>query len=234
MQPQDQLIVALDLPNAAPALAVVNTLGETILWYKVGLELYLAEGQPIVHALKQRGKQVFLDLKLHDIPNTVASAARIAAATGADLLTVHAAGGPAMLRAAVEAARSSSLQILAVTVLTSMDSAELHAVGVPADPATQVSGLANLALQTGVQGLICSSLEVSALRQNHGPDPLLVVPGIRSSEDDPGDQQRTSSATKAISNGASKLVVGRPITRAADPLRAAQRLLDEITTAQGG
>ncbi len=233
MQPQDQLIVALDVPTAAEALNLVDILGDTILWYKVGLELYLAEGSAIVQALKRRGKRVFLDLKLHDIPNTVAAATRIAAATGADLLTVHAAGGSSMLRASVEAAASTSLKVLAVTVLTSMDRADLLAIGVPAEPAMQVQRLAGLALQAGVQGLICSPLEVTALRRTHGPAPLLVVPGIRGAGDDPGDQQRTASASDAIRNGASMLVVGRPITRAADPLRAVQRFVQEIAKAQG-
>lgn len=231
MQPQNQLIVALDVPNASQALSLVDSLGDTILWYKVGLELYLAEGPAIVRALKDRRKHVFLDLKLHDIPNTVAAATRIAAATGSDLLTVHAAGGPSMLRAAVEAAAHTSLKILAVTVLTSMNDGELGAIGVAADAATQVQRLADLALNAGVQGLVCSPLEIAAMRQAHGAYPLLVVPGIRSSDDDHGDQQRTASAADAIRDGASMLVVGRPITRAADPLHAAQRVLDAMTPA---
>ncbi len=229
MQPQDQLIVALDVPTTNQALSLVDKLGDTVVWYKVGLELYLAEGSTIVRALKERGKHVFLDLKLHDISNTVAAATRIAAATGSDLLTVHAAGGPSMLRAAVEAAEHTSMKILGVTVLTSMNSVELNAIGVATDAATQVQCLADIALNAGVQGLICSPLEVTALRQAHGLSPLLVVPGIRSSHDGQGDQQRTASAADAIRDGASMLVVGRPITRAVSPLHAAQRVLAEMT-----
>lgn len=229
MQPQDQLIVALDVPTADDALSLVDQLAESILWYKVGLELYLAEGLPIVHALKQRGKHVFLDLKLHDIPNTVSAATRVAVATGADLLTVHAAGGSTMVHAAVEAAESTPLKILAVTVLTSMNFAELGAIGVSEEPAAQVQRLADLALHAGAQGLICSPLEVVALRRIHGQAPLLVVPGIRSSGDDADDQQRTASAATAIQDGASMLVVGRPITLAANSLAAAQRLLHEMS-----
>ena len=136
MTAADRLIVALDVPDRAAALALVDLLGDAVVWYKVGLELYLAEGAPMVQVLRERGKRVFLDLKLHDIPNTVAAAVRVAARSGAALLTVHAVGGSAMMRAAVEA--GSGLQVLAVTVPTSMDTAELRATGVSASPAEQV------------------------------------------------------------------------------------------------
>ncbi len=231
MPPQDQhrLIVALDVPTAAAALTLVDALADTILWYKVGLELYLAEGASVVQALKARGKRVFLDLKLHDIPNTVAAATRSAASTGADLLTVHASGGPAMLHAAVTAAHSAQhLQILAVTVLTSMNTEELHAIGVRTNPQEQVMALASMALATGVHGLVCSPLECAALRQAHGSAPLLVVPGIRDTNDLKGDQHRTASAAQAVQSGASMLVVGRPISRASDPLDAASAILQQI------
>ena len=233
MHAPDKLILALDLPDRAAALAMVDRLPPEVLWYKVGLELYLAEGAAIVRELRARGKRVFLDLKLHDIPNTVAAAVRIAAATGANLLTVHAAGGPAMVRAAVDtaAAHGTELAILAVTVLTSMGPADLAATGVDASPAEQVLLLGGMALQAGAAGLICSPLEVDALRSAHGPRPLIVVPGIRSSGDGFGDQQRTASATKAIRFGASCLVVGRPVTQSSDPASAARDLLSQIASA---
>ena len=229
MPASDRLIVALDVPNKAVALDLVDHLGAGIVWYKVGLELYLAEGAAVVHALNERDKRVFLDLKLHDIPNTVASAVRVAAHTGAELLTVHAAGGPAMIQAAVGAAQEkNALAILAVTVLTSMDAVELRATGVPGEPATQVQRLAQMALEAGAAGLICSPLETAMLRTAHGQGPMLVVPGIRSATEARGDQQRAASAEDAIRNGASRIVVGRPITRAQDPQQAAEDLLRRI------
>ncbi len=229
MSAQDTLIVALDLPNREAALGLVDLLPAEVLWYKVGLELYLAEGAPIIRELRARGKHIFLDLKLHDIPNTVASATRIAAHTGAELLTVHAAGGPAMIRAAVDAA--GPVRILAVTVLTSMNKAELAATGVAAEPAEQVRRLGGMALDAGAAGLICSPLEVSPLRIVRGAAPLLVVPGIRALSDDQGDQQRTATAADAVRAGASKLVIGRPITRAQNPGDTAQAMLREIDLA---
>lgn len=228
----DRLIVALDLPTGDAALALVDRLPQEVLWYKVGLELYLAEGAPILRELRARDKRVFLDLKLHDIPNTVASAVRIASRSGAELLTVHAAGGPAMVRAAVEAASDvDGPKILAVTVLTSMDAAELGTIGVAEVPDTQVTRLARLALAAGAAGLICSPLEVAVLRSTHGNAPLLIVPGIRGPVDARGDQQRTATAADAIRSGASRIVVGRPITQAPDPHLAATRFLDEISGA---
>ncbi len=229
----DRLIVALDFPDRATALALVDLLPHEVLWYKVGLELYLAEGAPIIHELRARGKRIFLDLKLHDIPNTVAAAVRIAARTGADLLTLHASGGPTMIRAAIEAAHATDqpLALLAVTVLTSMNAAELAAAGVPTTPADQVAHLAAMALDAGAAGLICSPLEVATLRAQHGPAPILVVPGIRATTDALGDQQRTASAADTIRAGASRIVVGRPITQATDPARAAADLLHQITAA---
>ncbi len=231
MDARDRLIVALDVPRTAEALALVETLGEDVRWYKVGLELYLAEGAGVVRELKRRGKRVFLDLKLHDIPNTVASATRVAVQTGADLLTVHAAGGPEMLRAAVKAATGTSMALLAVTVLTSMDAGELAAAGVERKPDAQVKLLGEMALRAGVAGLVCSPLEVEGLRREHGAGPLLVVPGIRGAADVRGDQQRTASAGEAVRMGASMLVVGRPITRVANPAEVAGAMLREMAEA---
>ena len=231
--PEHRLIVALDFRSAEPALALVDHLGPRCRWVKVGLELFCAAGSPLVHQLRQRGLQVFLDLKLHDIPNTVAGAVRSVAPSGADLLTVHAIGGRAMLQAAVAAAdqHPGDLKLLAVTVLTSVDDAALNEVGVPTSPRDQVLRLGELALRAGVPGLVCSAEEVSHLRERFGPDVLLVVPGIRSTGAAEGDQRRVATPAAAIRAGASMLVVGRPITQAPDPAAAFASILQEIAQA---
>lgn len=197
------------------------------------MELYYAAGNSLVETLRDRGFNIFLDLKLHDIPNTVAGAVRSATQAGASLLTIHAAGGPAMMSAAAEAAAApGSPRLLAVTVLTSMDAAELAAVGVLASPAEQVLRLARLAKQAGIGGLVCSAEEISALRAELGrEEALLVVPGIRPSGSEVGDQKRVATPRAAIERGASMLVVGRPITRAANPAQAARTILEEIAEA---
>ncbi len=199
-------------------------------WFKVGLELYLAGGNAVVLELKRLGYSVFLDLKLHDIPNTVAGAVRSAARLGADLLTVHAAGGSAMLRAAADAAAEVPLapELLAVTVLTSMDAEELRGIGVAASPAQQVRQLAELAVQAGIRGLVCSPEEVRDLRGLLGPEVLLVTPGIRPAGAGVQDQKRTATPGAALAAGASYLVVGRPITQADDPGAAARAILEEM------
>ncbi len=216
---RDRIILALDFPSAAQALAHMEVLEGRVTWVKVGLELFLAAGPGIVETLTLRGLKVFLDLKLHDIPNTVAGAVRVAAGTGASLLTVHAGGGPAMLNAAAGAARSTpgAPKLLAVTVLTSLDAGQLHAIGVPFTPAMQVLRLARLAQSAGIADLVCSPEEVTALRRELGPAPLLVVPGIRPAGAEVGDQTRVATPGAALAAGASKLVVGRPITQASDP-----------------
>lgn len=224
-----RLIVALDYPEAAPALDLTERLDELCSWYKVGLELYLAEGNAIVHELRQRGYQVFLDLKLHDIPNTVARAVRSVAETGAEMLTVHAAGGPAMLQAAAEAAASveHGPKLLAVTVLTSMDAAQLAATGVSSSPAEQVLRLAEMASGTGIDGFVTSAEETAAMRRRF-PAATLVIPGIRPAGAAAGDQKRTATPAAALAAGASYLVVGRPITQAADPAAAAREIVEEM------
>jgi orotidine-5'-phosphate decarboxylase len=200
-------------------------------WFKVGMELYYAAGNSIVERLRERGFQVFLDLKLHDIPNTVAGAVRSVTSAGASLLTIHAGGGIAMMRAAAEAASAPDApRLLAVTVLTSMDAAQLTAVGAPDPPATQVLRLARLASAAGINGLVCSAEEVAAVRQEMGPGALLVVPGIRPAAT-VDDQRRIATPADAIARGASMLVVGRPITRAADPAMAASAILEQIKLA---
>jgi orotidine-5'-phosphate decarboxylase len=225
--PSDRLIVALDFPDTRAALALVDRLHGATRWLKVGLELYIAEGNSLVAELKRRGYSIFLDLKLHDIPNTVASAVRAATRLGVDMLTVHAAGGPEMITAAVGAAESR-VTLLAVTVLTSMDAGQLEATGVAGTPAAQVERLANLALSRGAGGLVCSPNEVASLRKRFGNEPLLVIPGIRPEGADIADQRRVATPAAAIASGASYLVVGRPITRAEDPEAATRAILKEM------
>ncbi len=230
--PEERLAIALDLPTAEAALALVDRLDGACLWYKVGMELYYRAGNSLLETLQQRGFKVFLDLKLHDIPNTVAGAVRTVTQTGVKLLTVHAGGGEAMLRAAAEAASASSApRLLAVTVLTSMDATQLASVGVSGSPAEQVLRLARLAQASGISGMVCSAEEVATLREDLGPETLLVTPGIRAVGEAAGDQKRVATAGAAISMGSSMLVVGRPITRAADPAAAARAILDEIRKA---
>jgi orotidine-5'-phosphate decarboxylase len=230
---KDQLAIALDLPDEQQALALVDRLGDTCKWFKVGMELYYSAGNRIVHKLRDQGFNVFLDLKLHDIPNTVAGAVRSATQAGASLLTIHASGGAAMMSAAADAASApGSPRLIAVTVLTSMDSIQLADVGVPATPAEQVLRLARLAQSSGIDGMVCSPEEVSILRQETGPNSLLVIPGIRPAGADIGDQKRIATPAEAIIHGASLLVVGRPITRASDPVAVARAILEEIEQAQ--
>jgi orotidine-5'-phosphate decarboxylase len=229
LSPIERLIVALDFPAAGPALDFVERLDGTCLWLKVGMELYYAAGNGLVETLHQRGFKVFLDLKLHDIPNTVAGAVRSVTDAGASLLTVHAAGGEAMLSAAAEAARATGApRLLAVTVLTSMDADELAGVGVSDTPAEQVLRLARLAKRCGINGMVCSPEEVGELRSDLGDEMVLVTPGIRGAGDAVGDQRRVATPADAILRGASMLVVGRPIIRAADPAKAARAILAEI------
>jgi orotidine-5'-phosphate decarboxylase len=226
-----RLIVALDYPDAKKALDLVDRLEGATRWFKVGLELFVAEGNPLVAELQRRGYSIFLDLKFHDIPNTVASAVRSVARLGVQMLTVHAGGGPAMLAAAAEAAGEKGPILLAVTVLTSMDDAQLEATGVGRAASTQVEKLAGMAYASGVQGFVCSAVEVANLRNRLGSKPLLVIPGIRPEGAESGDQRRVATPGAAIAAGASYLVVGRPITRAADPSAAARSILAEMQAA---
>lgn len=226
---RERLIVALDVPNSERALGLIERLDGIVQWFKVGLELYLSEGNSIVDAVRSRGYSVFLDLKLHDIPNTVAGAVRSASRAGAGMLTVHAGGGPAMLAAAVEAAEglTSLPKLLAVTVLTSMDQSQLQAVGVSASPAEQVLRLARMGWDAGIRGFVSSAEEAAAMRQAF-PEATLVIPGIRPQGAAAGDQKRVATPAAAIAAGADYLVIGRPVTQAADPAAAAAAILDEI------
>ena len=225
--------MAMDVPDSHQAMELVSRLAGTCQWLKVGLELYVAAGPRMVTALAEQGYNVFLDLKLHDIPNTVGSTARTAAVLGAKMLTLHAGGGPAMLTAAREALAGvgDAPQLLAVTVLTSMDAAQLKAVGVDRAPADQVMELARMGKACGINGFVCSPQEVAALRTLTGAEGVLVIPGIRPVGAAVGDQKRVATPADAIRQGASYLVVGRPITQAANPAEAAEAVLNEMATA---
>jgi orotidine-5'-phosphate decarboxylase len=228
-----RLIVALDLPDAAAAAALVARLEGTCHWFKVGLELFVAAGPAVLEPLLNRGHSVFLDLKFHDIPNTVAGAVRSAAALGVRMITIHAGGGPAMLAAARTALEGlpNPPQLLAVTLLTSMDAAQVDAIGLDHTPATQVELLARMGLAEGIRGFVCSPHEVAKLRELTGPKGVLVTPGIRSAGANRLDQKRIATPAEALRRGASFLVVGRPITQAADPAAAAEAILREMAEA---
>ncbi len=225
--------VALDVPTRDGALRLVRALGDRATHYKVGLELYLAAGGPLVEELAGLGKRVFLDLKFCDIPNTVGAAARQAARLGVDLFTVHAMGGAAMLRAAVEAAEevNESTRALAVTALTSLRDDDLAAIGFRPAPVTEhVMRLAGLAHEAGAHGVVCSADEAAALRAAF-PGLARLVPGIRPAGAQAGDQARVATPRAAVRAGADYLVVGRPVTRAADPAAALRAIWSEIDAA---
>lgn len=232
------ILVALDVASAREALALADTLRGAVGGYKVGLQLFSAEGPDIVRALTMRGDRVFLDLKFHDIPNTVAGAIGSACRLGAWMMNVHAAGGPAMMAAARDAARTAGDAdgarplVIAVTVLTSMDAATLAATGVNRSPLEQVVHLARLTQDAGLDGVVASPLETTAIRAACGPDFVIVTPGIRggAAGDAKQDQSRTMRPGEARAAGASYLVVGRPITAAADPRSAAAAILSELTS----
>ncbi len=227
---RERLIVALDVSTAAAAQKIVAAVGDSARYYKVGLQLYTAEGPQIVRDLVGSGRQVFLDLKLHDIPHTVASAVKEAATLGVSMLTVHAAGGGRMLKAAVDAARNTntSPMILAVTVLTSLDSRDLEHAGVRGSVIDQVSRLAALAISSGCHGVVASAQEAGTLRSEFGDDFLIVTPGVRPAGSGHGDQARVVTPAEAIASGASFIVVGRPITEAVDPAAEAREILAQI------
>jgi orotidine-5'-phosphate decarboxylase len=233
---RNRLIVALDLPDAKSAIAMVDCLESTCSWFKVGLELFVAAGPAIIQGLVSRGRSVFLDLKFHDIPNTAAGAVRSAAQLGARMITLHASGGAEMLAAARKAIDgiANPPELLAVTVLTSMNSSQLRAVGVDQTPAEQAGRLARLGLAAGLRGFVCSTQEVAALRTLTGPEGVLVIPGIRPAGTDTADQKRIATPAEALRQGASYLVVGRPITQALDPARAAEDILKEMAGALDG
>ena len=230
-RPQDKIIIALDVPDTEGALRLLDSLGEVPALCKIGLELFTAEGPSVVKAVQSRGSQVFLDLKFHDIPNTVAHAIRSAAGLGVAMTTLHACGGPVMMEAAAKAAESSGnkdLLILAVTVLTSMDTDQLSSTGVTVEPEAQVLRLAGLAASAGIGGIVCSPREIVAVRAAHAQSLRLVTPGVRPTWASVGDQKRVMTPAEAIKAGADWLVIGRPITAAADPKAAYERVVAEI------
>jgi orotidine-5'-phosphate decarboxylase len=230
-----EIIIALDVPNRKAVEETLARLPESLVWYKVGLELFCAEGPGVLEPLKEAGRKIFLDLKLHDIPRTVERAVRSIARWGVDLTTLHASGGPAMIAAAAEAAAGSeSLNLLAVTVLTSLSGDDLRRIGLNPDPAEQVRTLAAMALDAGADGLVCSPLEVKSLRDQFGPTPLMVTPGIRLPTDAAGDQKRIATPGDAARDGASHLVIGRPILAAADPAAAVEAIRASIDASARG
>lgn len=227
-----ELIVALDLPHIDAIPAVVNRLPESVTTFKVGLELYTAAGPQALEFLKSRNKRIFLDLKLHDIPRTVARSVAVACDLNVAMLTVHASGGPAMLEAAAEASTNTDLNVIAVTTLTSLDQSDLTALGIARPLREHTLALGKLAIECGLAGLVSSPLETAAFRHTLGQSPLLVTPGIRPKGGDVGDQKRVATPAMAAQDGASHIVVGRPILEAEDPAVAAEQILSELHSAQ--
>ena len=227
ISPRDRLIVALDFPTKSKALALASSLSGTVSTYKIGLELYTAEGPEIIREVAATGAKIFLDLKLHDIPNTVAKAVAAAGELGVQMLTVHLSGGHTMLSAAVEA-RPPNLFLLGVTVLTSATRETLSETGVNSGIEEQVLRLAELGQKSGIDGLIASPQEVKTLRERLGDQIKLITPGVRPSWAPADDQKRFTTPRDALKNGADYLVVGRPITADPNPRAAVDRLLAEI------
>jgi|SRR5664279_317408 orotidine-5'-phosphate decarboxylase len=230
---RDRLIVALDVSSAAQARQIVQSIGESASTYKVGKQLFTAEGPQVVRDLVSSGRKVFLDLKFHDIPNTVAGAVTEAAKLGVSMLTVHASGGSKMLKAAAEAAAQPPARpmVLAVTVLTSLTDADLSEIGFRANVIREVIMLGSLARNAGCGGLVASAMETRELRRELGNDFAIVTPGVRPAGTSAGDQARVVTPKEAIAAGATYLVVGRPILEAADPSQAAEAIVNEIAEA---
>lgn len=229
IQAEDRLIVALDVSSSTEARQIVQAVGQSARLFKVGKQLFTAEGPQVVRDLVCSGRRVFLDLKYYDIPNTVAGAVGEAAKLGVSMLTVHGSGGETMLRAAVEAASvRPELAVLAITVLTSFDQHDLEQVGVQGSVLDQVRRLARLAIGSGCAGVVASAREASALRHDLGKDFLIVTPGIRPAGFAKGDQARILTPAEAIAAGATHIIVGRPITDAPDPAKAARNIVEEM------
>jgi orotidine-5'-phosphate decarboxylase len=224
MQARDRLVIAVDLSARDEILRLVDELRGTVGVFKLGLQAFIANGPSIVRDVVASGERVFLDLKIHDIPNTAKHAVAEAAELGAFIATVHAAGGEAMLRACAH----DSLLVLGVTVLTSLDAAELKRIGMQGSPMECAVRLARLAKDSGLRGVVASPLEIAAIREACGAEFVILTPGIRPAGSDAGDQRRTMTPHEAVAAGADYIVVGRPITSAADPRSAAQRIVDQM------
>jgi orotidine-5'-phosphate decarboxylase len=240
MDGADKVYCAIDTVDIGLSARLIDGVRGAVGGIKLGLEFFTAHGPDLVRRLVGRETPLFLDLKLHDIPNTVAGAVRAVAPLAPTLLTIHSSGGPAMMRAARKAAEEAAVQLgvrrpklLAVTVLTSLDERDLDAVGIAHAPLQQVRRLAALAKENGMDGVICSPLEIEALRADCGSDFLLVVPGIRPAGSAVGDQKRVMTPGEAVGKGADYLVIGRPITEASSPRLAAEAIATEIAAVQG-
>jgi orotidine-5'-phosphate decarboxylase len=228
---KEKIIVAIDAPDADSAKRLADPLlGEGCL-FKIGLQLFTAEGPSIVRDFKTLGARVFLDLKFHDIPNTAMEAVRSATALGVEMTTIHLCGGPRMVADSVVAARDSETLVLGVTVLTSMDAESLQATGVSASPEDQVVHLAGMGLRCGLKGVVASPREIRPLREHFGKDLVIVTPGVRPTGSEAGDQKRVMTPSKAIQAGANYLVIGRPITSAPFPVEALRAIAVEMESA---
>ena len=231
LAPRERIVLPLDVPDLASAAKWVNLLHGQVGVFKVGLQLFTSAGPDAVKLVHDAGAQCFLDLKLHDIPATVSHAVASAIGLGVEYLTVHAANGRAALSQASEVARGSQLKLLAVTVLTSLDTLSLEEIGATEDPATLVLRRSALAIDSGITGLVCSPMECRAIRAAHGNEPVLVVPGVRPAGSNPGDQRRIATPAQAVQYGADLLVIGRPIRQASDPVAVTASIANEIREA---
>ena len=225
---KDKIIVALDLPSVDTARELISVLGPDVSWYKIGLQLFALGGPTFVQEVKSSGAKIFLDLKFHDIPNTVRSAVVSACSLGVDMLTIHLSGGSEMCQAAVRGRGASSTQILGVTVLTSQTEITLSEIGIQRSLTQQVLSLAALAKRTGITGLIASPLELEPLRNEFGNHFVIVTPGVRPTWSTAGDQKRFTTPADALKLGADYLVIGRPITASPDPKSAFSRIAAEL------
>ena len=239
MQADDRIIVALDFPTAQEAQAVVKELGEAVNFYKVGMELFYAAGPEMLKFLKANGKKVFLDLKLQDIPNTVAKSLAVLTGLGADIMNVHAVGGAKMMSEAVASVHAEAKRLgiecpklIAVTVLTSMDKEQWAQLNYAKPIAEEVVELAKLAKASGMDGVVASPQEAAAIRKACGPEFLIVTPGVRPEGSASNDQSRIATPAGALRNGASRLVIGRPITKAENKVAAVENILEEIRGAK--
>lgn len=229
---KEKIIIAIDTPDASSAKRLVAPLAEEGCLFKIGLQLFTAEGPSIVRDLQALGARIFLDLKFHDIPNTAREAVHSAVRLGVDMTTIHLCGAPAMVAESVQAAEGSKTLVLGVTVLTSMDAPSLESIGIQSSPEAQVLRLAEMGVANGLRGVVASPLEIAPLRQKFGSSLTIVTPGVRPAGSDHGDQKRVLTPGEAMRSGADYLVIGRPVTKATDPLAALRAIAAEIESAQ--